>query len=470
MFTAETVRDCINNYYVKDEKVYRKDNNEEIKNEDLILMVKTSTLIYAKAKHNYQRQKHQLGEHFKQADNYKMEYIKKAIERYGVNGDVNAYGENKLINNIINSSGMFEEEVLGKPEYYEIFHGNNKHYGIALMQLKYRSMGKNMTDFKVQIDKSRLTKDGITKMRVMTQTEKFIPKDNLSQSELDSMTDNMKVTYLENKANQYKAIGDEDLYNYYMANAERIKNNMALRNSSSKKEVQPTAKDMNQISNQNSEEKSIIEDSNNSIADNQKPQVIYNSYQEINNTDLYYDNMIKAIKEIKSKQSLTEEEKKELIGQAFYYEGYLVANLTTETEALEVITKLYSDLDTNDTLGMKIADAVLGDIQEKFSSKKKSQNTSNIVNNGIALLENEYNEIMREYNEMRKEAFDDDIAQYIINRLEQLYNQAISVRDQSSSKKEIQEIDNLLNIINQNKSQIYNMIYRARDIAEGFSR
>lgn len=69
---------------------------------------------------------------------------------------------------------------------------------------------------------------------------------------------------------------------------------------------------------------------------------IQDSKHSIETTASLYDKMINALKKSRN-DNLTQEEKKQIIGEIYYYEGFLVESLKDEKTIGEVLTKAMQD-------------------------------------------------------------------------------------------------------------------------------
>ncbi len=152
------VQSYINNYYIKDGVVYSKENVLQ-SDENIILKAKASRLIYNEAVTKYQSDLKQFGKVSKTNE----QYIETELKKHGLTGEMNDWPQNKTINNILNSNGDYEEKYMGdtlNSERYGLFSGVKKDYGLALLRLKARTMGKDVQDVDISIDTTDFIKTG----------------------------------------------------------------------------------------------------------------------------------------------------------------------------------------------------------------------------------------------------------------------------------------------------------------------
>ena len=76
--------------------------------------------------------------------------------------------------------------------------------------------------------------------------------------------------------------------------------------------------------------------------------------------------MLKAIQQYDLNIQITEEQKKQLIGEIFYNEGYLIESLTNDEELRQIMTRSVNELSNNE-MQIKLQNIILTEIQEKYS-------------------------------------------------------------------------------------------------------
>ena len=109
MLTVEQVKNNISNYKIKNGIVIDKANNQPIQDEDKILEVKSSVLIYLNAQAIHNADIHLSGKATKNKD----ECIIRSMEQYSVHGEKSNIGINKFVNSLLNSNGHYEEDMSG---------------------------------------------------------------------------------------------------------------------------------------------------------------------------------------------------------------------------------------------------------------------------------------------------------------------------------------------------------------------
>lgn len=226
MITVDTVKECVSKYKVSSSgTVVEKDTNKEIKDETLKMIIKTSFLVYSNAKHTYDLYKH-MGVRQKPGIDAKTDYISLALKKYGVNGEITDFKENKMMQAIMQESpyqvGILSNTLEGYE--YDVFLKNNHQYGMACLRYIARNQGKDFSDVNISIDTSNFQKNGVSDITVVPKAKTFEPlKEEMSYETLENMGEDLRIAYLETKASEYRHLGDIDAANYYQANAERLK-------------------------------------------------------------------------------------------------------------------------------------------------------------------------------------------------------------------------------------------------------
>lgn len=213
MMSVETVLDCVNNYKVQNGIVYDKRTNQEVKDETIVLIVKTSRLLYAKAKELNEKDKS------RNKNSSREDCINRAIDRFGFSDNDYVYTENKIIKSIL-TTGIYQENIFNNkidnyPEYIN-FVGANKDYTLALLKLKARQQGYDVQDINFNMDTSNYQKDGNSIITITCPMTRYVPqKDTVSLAEFNSMSDCLKETFLTTKREEFQAAGNKRVVNEY---------------------------------------------------------------------------------------------------------------------------------------------------------------------------------------------------------------------------------------------------------------
>lgn len=126
------------------------------------------------------------------------------------------------------------------------------------------------------------------------------------------------------------------------------------------------------------------------------------------NTEYFYKKMIESIKSYN--HTLSPEQKQQLMGQIFYYEGYFIKNIK-DNEAMDYLNKVINDISTN-KFEENVQNIIYNDLQEKFKNIKSQNSNNNLINT----IKEEYNKINKRYREMFSDKYIDS------EELEELIN------------------------------------------------
>lgn len=233
MLTIEQIKNNINNYSVSNGVVIQKNNNQQITDEQTILEVKSSILIYNEAKANYQSDINQFGK----SNGDVNRYIDKTMEKLAVRDENNSYGTNKLVNALISSNGFFEE-MIGDNDLsdskFSMFFGQKKDYGIAYLRLKCREHGFDIDSFNMNLDDMEFQKNGVSKVSINFNKKEYKKSNTSEQIEIHNLSGNNKFDYATEQL--HKAINekDEDMIKYWKATIENTKSTTFSYSESSK--------------------------------------------------------------------------------------------------------------------------------------------------------------------------------------------------------------------------------------------
>ena len=146
-----------------------------------------------------------------------------------------------------------------------------------------------------------------------------------------------------------------------------------------------------------------------------------------------------------SRKKELEEEKKQIVGEIYYYEGFLVESVKDEKAIGEIITKAMQDF-SNAQFEQSILNSLVSELQERLKviapkQKEESKNYNNINNNdflsNINNMRQEMNRLSIEYKQILSDGMiDDQELDYLISRMQDLYRNAMSLKANNLSSKE----------------------------------
>jgi len=499
MFTIEEIKNYSENYYIQNGVVFSKSDRKQIVNEDIILKVKSARLIYNEARDKYQSDTQQFGK----PNGDFQRYVTKTMEQLSVNGEVNNYGTNKLLNAILSSNGHIVEnfgaDTLANSKY-DLLIEPKKDYTMAYLKLKFREKGLDIDGLTITCDYNKQI--GIATVTIDYQLKKYEKKTQVdtARSEQVDIQNNSKQTQsvkafshpqadllneLEQQKKDAQMRNDEVAYNFAQSNIERIIRENPV-------EVTPEQWDSMGYDERKSfilikmKESKVLNDEVNfnfwnsnlkqldanisakkeqadtpSNSDAPKVEEIEKKEQIVQSEKSYYDLMISALN--KSRMgNLTDEEKKQIVGEIYYYEGYLVNSVKSEKEIADIMTKAINDFQSTD-FEQSIFNSLLSELQDKLKSFVP-QSRDNITTPSIDKeqfsasvnnLKQEMQSVSISYKQMLSDGMiDDKELDLLISAMQKLGNTANSIKGNNLSPTEYQVVNEILASISSEKEKM----------------
>lgn len=173
----------------------------------------------------------------------------------------------------------------------------------------------------------------------------------------------------------------------------------------------------------------------------------------------------------KQGNTFTENEKKEMTGRIFYYEGYLVKNIKTR-EDFEMAVKEVVSKFNGDNFERKIQLNILQDLQGKYKKtinvELKPEKTQ--LEQFLGELRKEVNSIRQEYRNMFFTEYTTEEQDILIERISNINNNLYSVRDLASNNKELKMINELTELINRELLKMNTIKKRTEEIVHSLGR
>ena len=225
MLSYEEIMNYCSNYRVENGNVFDKNTNQQILDEDIILKVKSSILLFKESKESYQSDIQQFGKVSKSQE----DYIRKTMEKFSVHNEQSSFGINKLVNAILNSNGHYEEFMSGNDlqnSKFSILVAPKNEYGLAFLKLKFREKGLDIEDLKISQDLSELQHNGVSKVIIDFKVKKYEKtvqnnQENVIQSNIQHPRA-QELNELERQKQIAKQNNDEVAYNYAKSSIEKI--------------------------------------------------------------------------------------------------------------------------------------------------------------------------------------------------------------------------------------------------------
>ncbi len=224
MLSYDEIIKYISMYNYDKGNIIDKSSGEIIQDNELILKVKTAMLVYGIALHDFKSDIKDRG----QSGKTKEKYIKTSMEKLGINGEVNSWGINKLINSILSSNGKYTETFGGGEKNlaeskFSILLPPRKDFTLAYLNLRSMDKGMAIDDIKVNVDETNFVKLGYSVVSVDFQLKKRLS--NASHDKFKSCISHPKADLLNELEKQKReAIKNKDEVSYKFAvnNIKRI--------------------------------------------------------------------------------------------------------------------------------------------------------------------------------------------------------------------------------------------------------
>ncbi len=487
--TPKEIKIYLENYIIDNGKVYLKEDNKQITDEDTILKVKSARLIYNEARASYQSDIKQ----FNIPNGDFQKYITKTMEKLSVNNEINTYGINKLINSLLTSNGHYEENMSGNDlvnSKFSILVGVKQEYALAYLKLKFREKGLDIDNFTIKQDLSELKHNGISKVIIDFKLKKYEKKENISDKYKEVKNKAKAFSHpkadllneLEKQKKDALAHNDQVTYNFAQSNIERIIRENPV-------EVSPEQWDLMGHEERKSfilikmKEAKVLNDEVNfnfwnanlkQLEQNKQEAPNKNDAQQtmIETTTSLYEKMINALKKSRS-NNFTEEEKKQIVGEIYYYEGFLVNSLHSEEEIRQIMTKAMQDF-SNTQFEQYILNSLVSELQErlKIITPKGEINTNNSdLSVSINNIKKGINKLSIEYKQMLSDGkIDDQELDYLIKEVQKLYITATALKANNLSPSEYQKVNEIIAIISKEEIKMLSLRENIEKSIQNFQR
>ena len=210
MLTYDEIIKYLSMYNYDKGNIVERNSGEILRDDVLILKVKTAMLVYGIALHDF---KSDIKDR-KQSGKTKEKYIKTSMEKLGINGEVNSWGINKLINSILSSNGKYAETFGGGEKNlaeskFSILLPPRKDFTLAYLNLRSMDKGMAIDDIKVNVDETSLIKLGHSVVSIDIQFKK---------RSLNNIHDKFKSRLSHPKADLLNGLLLPIQWNYLLAN------------------------------------------------------------------------------------------------------------------------------------------------------------------------------------------------------------------------------------------------------------
>ena len=272
----------------------------------------------------------------------------------------------------------------------------------------------------------------------------------------DSMSIQEQIAFVKIKINEAKILHDQDDYNYWNSNL-NILNEKLVSQSEVKEFHQPTYNSASTSSSNNNDYQEMIQ-----------------KLETKKDYNYYFDEMLKVTQQYNPNVQITEEQKKQLIGEIFYNEGYLIESLTNDEELRQIMTRSVNELSNNE-MQIKLQNIILTEIQEKYKQlhpekqeveqHQNIQNTTGNKNNeGLDLsvlieqLRMELNQVQNAYRSMLSDGYiDDEELATLLGMVNKVINDGYSLKSLATEQSDLRVISVIINSLEEEQKKMNKM-------------
>ncbi len=233
------------------------------------------------------------------------------------------------------------------------------------------------------------------------------------------------------------------------------------------------------------EQDKIISNIKNMVIEREKQVIDINQnanikkYSQMNQEDkkkkdfnYYFNEMIKVVQRYYPNNQMSEEQKKQLIGEIFYNETYLIESLNNEDELEQIMTRSIYELSHNE-MQIRLQNIILTEIQEKYKklhSEIKTQKQTEIkkeinqINNDkdfsrlIGQLRNKLDKAQEAYHIMMSDGYIDDkelATLIVINN--KLINDGYTLKKLATNPNDIKKINVIISNLEEQQKKMNTM-------------
>ena len=216
-----------------------------------------------------------------------------------------------------------------------------------------------------------------------------------------------------------------------------------------------------------------------------------NEYQQINQElevtkdyNYYFNEMLKAVQRYNPNEQMTEDEKKQLIGEIFYNEGYLIESLTNDEEIRQVMTQSVNELSNNE-MQVRLQNIILTEMQEKYKqlhpeikkldetiqNEVKVNNSHNASNDNLDLsglieqLRNELTKVQKAYHSMMSDGYiDDEELATLISMNNKIINDGYSLKELATDSSDLRKINVIVSSLEEQQKKMNTMLNGIEEI------
>lgn len=324
----------------------------------------------------------------------------------------------------------------------------------------------NEIESKKQIAKQN--NDVLLYRQLQTEIENIIRNNRakVSPQQWNEMNIEERKSFIQIKMMEAKILNDKDEFNYWNAN-------LNSQNLKAKEGLQIKENQQPPYNSASTQEQS-----------KDKYQQINQEVEETKDYNYYFNEMIKAVQRYNPNEQMAEGQKKQLIGEIFYNEGYLIDSLTNDEDIKKITIRSRNELNNNE-MQVRLQNIILTEIQEKYKQlypqiKKQEQTTQtatqgnymNNVNNSnldlsklIKNLRNELTKVQEAYRSMMSDGYlDDDELATLIDMNSRIITDGYSLKKLATDNSDLEKINIIVNSLEEQQKKMNIMLNGIEEI------
>ena len=287
----------------------------------------------------------------------------------------------------------------------------------------------------------------------------------VSPEQWDVMNIEERKSFIQIKMMEAKVLKDEDDFNFWNAN-------------------------LNSLNSKVQEESEIKNYQDSSFTSQEQPKKDYQQIKEEVNDhkdyNYYFNEMLKAVQRYNPNLHMTEDEKKHLIGEIFYNEGYLIESLTNDEEIRVVMTRSVNEL-INNELELRLQNIILAEIQVKYKqlhheikspeeiiqNEDSNHNSRDANNDGLDLsglidqLRSELTKVQQTYHSMMSDGYiDDEELATLISMNSKIINDGYSLKELATNSSDIRKINIIVSNLEEQQKKMTTMLNGIEEIGK----
>lgn len=280
----------------------------------------------------------------------------------------------------------------------------------------------------------------------------------VSPQQWDVMSIDERKSFIQIKMMEAKVLKDEDEFNYWNANLNSLNSKDQQDLTHNKAPIQEQSKDDYQ-----------------------------QTIQELDETKdykYYFNEMLNAVQRYNPNEQMTEEQKKQLIGEIFYNEGYLIDSLTNDEEIRQVMTHSVNEL-CNNEMQVRLQNIILAEIQEKYKqlhseakvqeqiiqTEVKDNNLHTSSNDNLDLsgltgqLRNELTKVQSAYRSMMSDGYlDDEELATLIAMNNKIISDGYTLKELATDSSDLRKINAIVSELEEQQKKMNTMLNGIEEI------